>query len=604
MGGRLETQEPERTSANAVQMLVAMLQKIFGKQQTLDQLHVTDGQGNVILEEVWEDLLEPGMTVVVDTRPMNGDGRNVERDDVRAMGYDYYNRRPDPTTRSLGHKRQSSLTSTGSIPIVHEAKQLQMDGKSTQLPQMVFDKVGDWDYSPSDVSPVSNQSRTSNDIVPIKPLRLSPPEYTADAPNGNRPQVPPSLPASALSQDVNQSNLLAPSRPPRPPTLSPLIIPDTEKQTDNPMHTMTLSPPVAAPMSSKERFAKTGGRFTAHFQALLSKRPTSREPQVPSSAITPQSNLMDRWKPVESPPRKQSLSSRRGLEPPTELVVAAPKPVESKQTMTNLVRRAKSLGNIRKDDLRIRHQASPSLPYIPPVPILGQDVSLSYLTTPYTNSTVASSGSSGVTYISTASTQPTSAEVSPIDEKPEPLDFSTYAGPSARSTQTPSPQPSRAGRDASRSPPLNRSPTNQTNNTPLHQSGPPPSKPLPKLPVALSAFPAPGPPPPLTQMPPQLFGPPKKLEVLTQPVVPAKSGKRIGIMGKKQHKPRSESSVGLGLGISMDGEVSPKEAKKEKKEEKEKLRKEKKEKKRKPEAIILKPLNVEGGKTVFDGMSP
>jgi hypothetical protein len=70
---------------------------------------------------------------------------------------------------------------------------------------------------------------------------------------------------------------------------------------------------------------------------------------------------------------------------------------------------------------------------------------------------------------------------------------------------------------------------------------------------------------------------------------------------KKTSKSRADNMDGVGLGIAIDGDLSPKELKKERKEEKEREKREKKEKKdknRSNDRPVIMPLNVEGGKTV------
>ncbi|KAI5811577.1 hypothetical protein DFH27DRAFT_35286 [Peziza echinospora] len=49
------------------QLLLTLLEKLFGPSIANPNLRVTDTQGNAIHMHVWEDLLEAGMTIVVDT---------------------------------------------------------------------------------------------------------------------------------------------------------------------------------------------------------------------------------------------------------------------------------------------------------------------------------------------------------------------------------------------------------------------------------------------------------------------------------------------------------------------------------------------------------
>ncbi|KAF8419281.1 hypothetical protein EV426DRAFT_720036 [Tirmania nivea] len=69
--------------AETWELLLNLLNNLFGQSILTPTLKITDTQGDVIHRHVWEDLLEPGMTIVVDTGSLNCEPReeNFSRDE-------------------------------------------------------------------------------------------------------------------------------------------------------------------------------------------------------------------------------------------------------------------------------------------------------------------------------------------------------------------------------------------------------------------------------------------------------------------------------------------------------------------------------------------
>lgn len=189
-----------------------MLRKLFGANNISDNQKITDSQGNIILRDIWEDLVEPGMTVVVEARPVESRGNpqpntyqepdvRVERQMPVAM----------PTTERMGrpHSRSSSRNidmsqmsrpgsrqRTQAPPQLPQIGEIPHIGEKITLPPMQ-ETFGQWTYMLQHSPEFQQEASTSHPQIIAPAPRPPQPAPTQSYPPP--PPVPPSRPSSRQS---------------------------------------------------------------------------------------------------------------------------------------------------------------------------------------------------------------------------------------------------------------------------------------------------------------------------------------------------------------------------------------------------------------------